>query len=371
MIKLFTKSAGFLTLILIVFAALTGCSKKSTPTPTSDSTVYNPQGVYGHTTTFAGSLNFSGPTNGTGPAASFYLPTGIAADATGNLFIADAGNNMIRKISPDGVVTTLAGSPLVGSANGTGTAAGFHYPAAVAVDASGNVYVADEGNNLIRKVTSAGVVTTLAGSGAVGSANGTGTAASFYDVFGIAVDATGNVYVSDQGNNLIRKITPAGVVTTFAGSGATGSADGTGTAASFNIPAGLGIDGSGNVYVADQFNNKIRKITPAGVVSTIAGTGSIGDANGPALTASFNYPAGVTVDGSGNIYIADHSNNIIRRISATGQTANFAGTGVFGSLDGLFTVSTFGSPTGVAVGPDGNVYVADNANNLIRKLTTH
>ncbi|MFI5163358.1 MAG: NHL repeat-containing protein [Sphingobacteriales bacterium] len=352
------------------FFTLTSCSKKSTSGPATTD-VYDPQGIYGTTTTFAGAVSFNGPTNGIGPAASFYLPTGLVVDATGNVYVADAGNNMIRKISPVGLVSTLAGSPIKGSQDGTGTAAGFQYPAAVAIDASGNVYVADQGNNLIRKVTSAGVVTTLAGSGSVGSANGLGTAASFYDVIGVAVDASGNVYVSDQGNNLIRKITPAGAVSTFAGSGASGSADGTGTAASFNTPAGITIDGSGNLYVADEFNQKIRKITPAGVVTTIAGTGAVGSANGAAATATFNYPTGVAIDANGAIYVADHSNNKIRAISSTGNVTTFAGTGVFGPQNGLFTACTFGSPTGVAVDPTtGNVFVADNANNLIRKLTT-
>jgi sugar lactone lactonase YvrE len=352
------------------FFVLNSCSKKGTTGPTT-SNIYDPQGIYGTATTFAGSISFNGPTNGIGPAASFYLPTGLVVDATGNVYVADAGNNMIRKISPLGLVSTLAGSPIKGSQDGTGTAAGFQYPAAVAVDIAGNVYVADQGNNLIRKVTSAGVVTTLAGSGEVGHANGVGAAASFYDVIGVAVDASGNVYVSDQGNDLIRKITPDGTVTTFAGSGTSGSADGTGTAASFNTPAGITIDASGNLYVADEFNQKIRKITPAGVVTTVAGTGATGDANGPVAASTFNYPAGVAIDANGIIYVADHSNNIIRAISSTGNVTTFAGTGTFGSQNGVFTACTFGSPTGVAVDPTtGNVFVADNANNLIRKLTT-
>ncbi|MGZ3764506.1 MAG: NHL repeat-containing protein [Mucilaginibacter sp.] len=372
MTKLFTRICAIcapIFIVLIGMGSLNSCSKKSTPAPTDTTTYYNPSGVYGQTTTFAGTTAF-GAANGVGTKAAFYLPTGIACDASGNLYIADAGNNMIRKITPLGVVTTLAGSPTLGKANGTGTSASFYYPTAVAVDASGNVYVADQGNNLIRKVTSAGVVTTIAGGGSVGSANGVGSAASFYDVIGIAVDASGNVYISDQGNNLIRKVAADGTVTTFAGSGMAGAADGTGTAASFNTPAGLAIDASGNIYVADEFNNKIRKITPAGVVSTVAGTGVSGSINGPTASATFNYPAGLCVDPSGNIYVADHSNNMIRRISVSGQVTTFAGTGVFGPLNGLFTASTFGSPTGVTINPDGDLFVADNANNLIRKLTT-
>jgi streptogramin lyase len=368
MIKPITKFFAVF-LFASLFIALSGCSKSGAPTP-ANTAINSQQQNLGATTTFAGSDNF-GAADGTGAMASFFLPTGIAVDINDNLFIADAGNNAIRKITPAGVVTTFAGSGKVGSLNGTGTAAKFSYPVAVAVDASGNIYVADQGNNLIRKITPAGVVTTFAGSGAAGSANGTGTAATFYDVIGIAVDGNGNVFVSDQGNNLIRKITPAGVATTFAGSGAAGATNGTGTAASFNTPAGLATDAAGNVYVADEFNNLIRKITPSGVVTTVAGSGASGAANGTATASSFNYPSGLAVDAKGNIYVADHSNNLIRKIDANGVVSTLAGTGFFGAADGILTASTFGSPTGVAVSSSGAIFVADNANNMIRKIVTN
>ncbi|MDP6772479.1 MAG: Ig-like domain-containing protein, partial [Anaerolineales bacterium] len=160
-------------------------------------------------------------------------------------------------------------------------------------------------------------VKTLAGSGSIGSADGTGTAASFKYPEGLAVDFIGNVYVADTWNHLIRKITPAGVVTTLAGSGYEGSANGTGTAASFRLPSGIAVDGSGNVYVADHTNNRIRKITSAGVVTTLAGSGSEGSADGTGTAASFYYPAGVAVDGSGNVYVAGHGNHLIRKIATT------------------------------------------------------
>jgi len=225
------------------------------------------------------------------------------------------------------VVTTLAGSGSQGSANGTGTAASFAWPAGAAVDGSGNVYVADTFNHLIRKITSAGVVTTLAGTGSSGSANGTGTAASFNNPWGVAVDGSGNVYVADQSNHLIRKITAAGVVTTLAGTGSAGSANGTGTAASFNYHWGVAVDGSGNVYVGDSNNHLIRKITSAGVVTTLAGSGSSGSADGTGTAASFRYPTGVAVDGSGNVYVGDLGNHLIRKITTTlasGSTTNDA-----------------------------------------------
>jgi serine/threonine-protein kinase len=177
------------------------------------------------------------------------------------------------------------------------------------------VYVADQDNFRIRKITPAGVVSTFAGSSVAGFANGTGTAASFSPLTGLALDVSGNVYVADYGNHSIRKITPAGVVSTLAGSGSQGSSDGTGTAASFNYPTRVVVDGSGNVYVADRTNNLIRKITPTGVVITLAGSGSVGSANGMGIAASFNGPSGVAIDGSGNLYVADTYNNRIRKIT--------------------------------------------------------
>ncbi len=317
-------------------------------------------------TTLAGS-GAQGSANGMGTAASFYGPTGVAVDAAGNVYVGDAVNNLIRKISPSGVVTTVAGSGAQGSANGTGTAASFYLPQQVAVDAAGNVYVGDAGNNLIRKISPSGVVITLAGSGAQGSTNGTGTAASFSGPTGVALDAAGNVYVADRGNNLIRKINPSGVVTTLAGSGAQGSANGTGTAASFSTPQQLAVDVVGNIYVV-EFSNLIRKIGPSGAVSTLAGSGAQGSANGTGTAASFYLPQGVAVDVAGNVYVADQANQLIRKISALGVVTTLAGSGAQGSANGTGTVASFNSPNGVAVDAAGNVYIADTGNNLIRKI---
>lgn len=255
--------------------------------------------------------------DGTGSAASFFHPKGVAVDANGNVYVADTENNEIRKITPGGVVTTLAGSNASGSADGIGPAASFRYPSDIAVDASSNVYVADTGNNEIRKITPAGIVTTLAGTTAKGSADGVGNAASFYGPYGVAVDANGNVYVADRSNHEIRKVTPGGVVTTLAGSTTMGSADGVGNAAAFAGPSGVEVDAAGNVYVADSGNFEIRKITPAGIVTTLAGSTTQGTADGIGPAASFNLPWGLAVDASGNVYVADHSNNMIRKITPT------------------------------------------------------
>jgi sugar lactone lactonase YvrE len=273
-------------------------------------------------TTFAGS-GVGGATDATGTSATFNLPSGVAVDSSGNVSIADWSNQKIRVITPAGVVTTLAGCAgtcATGGADGTGAAASFNGPQGNAVDSAGNIFVAEGTANKIRKITPAGVVTTFAGCAAptspcaAGSANGTGTAASFSTPTSIAIDSANNLYVVDGANNKIRKITPAAVVTTFAGSGAAGSADGTGTAATFNLPTGLAIDSSGNVYVVDASNRKIRRITPAGVVTTVAGAGSAGGADGIGSAASFNFPYGIAVDATGNLYVADYSNSKIRKI---------------------------------------------------------
>jgi hypothetical protein len=226
--------------------------------------------------------------------------------------VADNNNHRIRKVTPAGVVSTLAGSGTAGFADGSATTAKFSYPNGVAVDSSGNVYVADRSNNRIRKVTSAGVVTTLAGSATGGSTDGTGTAATFSSPQGVAVDSSGNVYVAENGNK-IRKVTSAGVVTTLAGS-TSGFADGNGPTAKFSGPNGVAVDSLGNVYVGDTANHRIRKVTPAGDVSTLAGSGA-GFANGSGTTAQFNKPYGVAVDSSGNVYVADETNHRLRKLT--------------------------------------------------------
>jgi len=319
-------------------------------------------------TTFAGSTK-SGSADGTGSTASFNNPYGIALDGSGNVYVADGPNDEIRKITPAGVVTTFAGSTVNGSADGTGSAASFTSPLGVAVDSNGNVYVADTDNNAIRKITPAGVVTTFAGSRARGHADGTGSAATFYSPTGLAVDSNGNVYVADRDNHEIRKITPAGVVSTLAGSTTQGNANGTGSAASFYAPFDLAVDSNGNVYVTDEGNNLIRKITPLGVVSTLAGSGANDYADGTGSKASFNYPSGVAVDSNGNVYVADTSNNVIRKITPAGVVTTLAGSTTRGNADGTGSAASFNQPSAVAVDRNGIVYVGDRINNEIRKLT--
>jgi sugar lactone lactonase YvrE len=338
----------------------------------------------GVVTTLAGANAVSGWVDGVGAEAQFWSPQSLAVDASGNVFIADTANNAIRKIDTNGVVTTLAGGKSAdgqaisdGSVDGTGSAARFWFPSGVAVDAHGNVFVADTLNNTIRKITAGGVVTTLAGmagsSGSAGSADGAGRTARFDHPIGIAVDGGGTLFVADTRNHTIRKIGADGVVTTLAGSpGNSGSADGTGSAARFNRPMGLAHDVAGNLLVADSDNNTIRKISAAGVVTTLTGAASSsGSADGTGHDARFQAPEGVAVDGSGGrVLVADTLNHTIRTISATGVVATLAGTaGLAGSADGLGAAARFSSPAGVAVDGSGTVFVADAGNFTIRQIT--
>lgn len=328
----------------------------------------------GVVTTLAGVAGIPGTADGAHGVARFNFPSAVAVDGSGNVYVADASNQTIRKIEPSGMVTTLSGSAgASGSADGVGPEARFNTPVGVAVDAAGTVYVADHDNHTIRKVTAAGAVTTLAGTaGTSGSADGTAAAARFSSPVSVAVDSDGTVYVTDQDNSTIRKITAGGVVTTLAGSvGMTGSDDGTGAVARFSFPAGVTVDGSGNLYVADQENNTIRKVVATGSVTTLAGAaGQFGVTDGQGATARFNFPQGVGVDSAGNLYVADSNNRIIRKITSTGGVTTLAGApGMPGEVDGTGPAARFGFPAAIAAGPAGNVYVADQSNHSIRKVT--
>jgi hypothetical protein len=306
--------------------------------------------------------------DGSGAAASFAQPSGVGVDAKGNVYVADQLNNAIRKISAAGLATTLAGGGKGDFVDGNADAAKFNNPSGIAVDSGGNVYVADTTNHAIRMISPAGLVSTLAGNGAPGFVNGSGVAASFNNPVGVAVDSSGNVYVADSSNHAIRKINGKGVVTTLAGNGNRGFVNGTGTAASFNSPTGVAVDGGGNVYVADRGNHLIRKISPAGVVVYLAGSGIAGFVNGIGIEASFNGPTGVTVDGSGNVHVADQLNHVIRKISPAGVVSTLVGSGKPGFVEGSGPVSNFNNPAGVTVDSSGTLYVADLLNHAVRKI---
>ncbi len=319
----------------------------------------------------------SGPMVTTYVSARFNGPAGVAADAAGNLYVADEGQRLIRKIDINGVVTTLAGgtvSPTQGyaSIDGTGTSAGFADPTGLAVDATGNIYVSDNGPlACIRKVTPAGVVTTIKGFDFPTINNGAQHTNKTYVPEAIAVDGSGNIYIGDDANKLILKVTPAGVMSTIAGNGTQGSVNGPGVSASFYSTRALCVDAAGNIYVSDSVAQLIRKINTSGVVSTFAGTGTIGATNGTAATASFNFPGGIAVDAAGNLYVSDQTNNLIRKITVTGIVSTLAGTGAIGANNGPAASATFYYPESITVDAKGTVYVGDgyNGNGLIRKIT--
>jgi sugar lactone lactonase YvrE len=303
--------------------------------------------------------------------ACFANLMGIAADDAGNLYIADSHNNRIRKITTDGNVMTIAGSGLEGSSDGKAEDASFFYPTGVAVDKNGNVYVSDTHNNLIRKISSGGIVTTLAGRRTKSLDISSDTSSDRFDTpTGIAVDLDGNLYVADSQNEVIRKISSSGKVSILAGSvGEPGATDGVKSSALFYLPWGIAVDSSSNVYVADSYNNMIRKISADGLVTTLAGKKSKGSSDGLGAAASFLHPAGIAMDREGNLYIADSGNHKIRKMSSTGLVTTVAGSGLRGHLNGRDTVATFYKPYGVAIDRQGTIYVADYLNNLVRKVS--
>ena len=326
----------------------------------------------GVVSTFAGLTGNSGAEDGKGSAARFYQPLDVAVDGSGVVYVADTGNHTIRMITPEGVVKTLAGQAgSSGSLDGIGASARFKSPAAVAVDLSGNVYVTDGEDQTIRKITPAGVVTTLAGlSGTSGSANGTGTMARFNSPAGIEVAPNGNLYVADFGNQVIRRVTPDGVVRTHAGRvGIGGSADGTGSTARFAAPLGIAVDAAGNVFVSDPGNQNIRKVTSTGVVTTVAGhAGTPGNTDGTGSAARFDNPVGIGADAEGNLFVCEYDSYTIRKVTPSGVVTTFAGVSSTGSDDGGTGVARFHHPTDVAVGANGTLVVADLFNRTIRRI---
>lgn len=299
--------------------------------------------------------------------AKFNTLYSMCVDAQGNIYVADFFNEKIRKIvigSGGGVVSTLAGST-AGFSEGNGDEAKFNQPRGIAIDTDGNIYVADSDNDRIRKITANGDVTTLAGL-TKGFSDGIGSDARFNSPGDIATDLQGNVYVVDGGNHKIRKITPSGDVTTLAGS-TKGFADATGADAQFHFPEGIAVDKEGNVYVADKGNHKIRKITPDGAVTTLAGT-TKGFMEGAGDVAQFDTPFKIAVDTNGNVYVTDYFNNKIRKITQSGEVSTLAGS-TKGFADGIGSTAQFSAPRGVAVNASGDVLVGDAGNYRLRKIT--
>jgi uncharacterized protein YjdB len=326
-----------------------------------------------------GTAGYSGD-GGAATAAALQNPHAIAIDNSNNLYIVDNWNHRIRKVSPSGIISTFAGNGTLGYSGdgGLATSASLYYPENIAIDISGNVYISDVGNNRIRRVSSTGIITTIAGNGSAGFSGdgGAATAASLNAPKGVCIDNTGNLYISDNNNNRIRKVSSTGVITTIAGNGSAGfSGDGgVATAASLNAPTGIISDAIGNLFIADFNNNRIRKVSSTGVISTIAGNGSAGFSGdgGAATAAGLNYPTGIAIDNSNTIYIPDNINDRIRKVSSTGIISTIAGNGYtgFSGDGGAATSASLNKPQGIAVDGIGNLYFADQFNQRIRSLSS-
>ncbi len=323
-------------------------------------------------------------------AAELWHPDGLVFDSIGNLYIADYLNNVVRKVTPAGMISTYAGNSSLGlhysGDGGPATAAAFYNLSGMAIDATGNLYISDVDNNVIRKVNTAGIISTYAGNGygagSVGGYTGDGgqaTAAELSSPNGLIFDTLGNLYIADAANNVVRKVDPSGVISTFAGTGTAGySGDGgQATSAKLNIPYGLAVDHIGNIYVSDQGNNVIRKVDGSGVIKTIAGNhiqGYYGD-GGPATAAEFYWPVGLAFDQSGDLYVGDENNHVVRKINTSGMISTFAGNGFGGVGVGAYsgdggsaTSAELSDPMNLAFDQCGNLYISDIYNNVVRKV---
>jgi len=315
-------------------------------------------------------INYSIPYSFTTYSKNLNYPTGVAVDSSGTIYVAD--NFSIKKIATDGTISILAGNPAQsGSADGTGSSARFNSACAIALDSTGNIYVTDQYNNTIRKITQSGLVTTIAGqAGISGSKDGIGNAALFNQPLGIAVSSTGTIYVADSLNSTIRAISQSGVVTTYAGTaGKSGFIDGSTSSALFEGPIGLAIDSIGNLYVADSALCTIRKISSSGVVSTLAGSMVWGEVDGNGSNAHFQYPRGIAVNSTGTtIYVGDTSSDTVRMIDSANNVTTIGGSYLTnGNVDGIGKNALFRGTGGVAIGPSGEIYIADINNFSIKK----
>jgi sugar lactone lactonase YvrE len=373
----FSYFSAFSLIFTLVFSS---CGDKGGTIEPEEPKPIQPR-AYTSVSTFAGSTTaVSGSIDGTGNDARFKSVKGVVQDSEGNFFVADGANNTIRKITPAGVVTTFAGTVgTFGNADGTGTAATFRVPAGLAIDASNSLYVADQSGHRIRKITPAGVVTNLAGS-TLGSADGTGTNAQLDTPRGIVLDNAGNLFVA-SGNKIHKIVIATGVVTTFAGGGTGTNFDRQGTDAKFFGADGICIDKQNNLYVAD--GRSVRKITPTGLVTTIAGTnGDAGFRNGKGTDRTlFLQLVGIAIDEAGYLYVTDTHHGAVRRIAPDGTVSDFAGIAALpaesantsipyapGDADGALMTARFRQPAFIHFGKDNILYLGEEGGHRVRKI---
>jgi sugar lactone lactonase YvrE len=356
------QTLNFTITLLIFSVAFVACSKKGS--------VENPKKQVLTVSTLAGD-GTAGFLNGTGTATKFNQASDLVINSSGDLYVSDWLNNQIRKINLNtGTVVTFAGTGSPGFLNSTLVSSTFNGTAHITVDKSGNFFIADEQNHSVREITIAGNVITVAGRGTAGYVDGAAAKAAFNTPGNLVADANGDIYVADTGNEVIRKITMStGMVSTYAGTGVQGLNNGDLAAATFSSPYGIAIDAGGNIFVADAANNVIRKITVStGKVTTFAGTGTQGLVNGPALSSSFFHPGAILFDSNANLFVSELGNNTIRKITTDGTVSTYAGTGAAGAADGVAASATFQQPNGMAFDSNGNLYIADQLNNKIRKI---
>jgi sugar lactone lactonase YvrE len=317
--------------------------------------------------------------NGDGAISSeqqLYYPAGLVFDGSGNLLIADGNNQRVRKVSPTMVISTFAGGG-GGSDGGPADQASFSTPSGIAFDAAGNCYISDVNAHTVRMVNNSGIISTVAGQNGIFGYSGDGAAATLAKLAlpqGIATDAAGNLYIADTDNHVIRKVNTSGIISTFAGTGVSGSTGdgGNATAAKLYRPTGVVVDGSGNVFIADSYNNKIRKVNTSGVISTFAGTGASGNSGDgfAAISAKLTIPYNVAFDATGNLYFTDSYNNKVRKVNLAGVISTVAGTGLSGYSgdSGPALNAELFYPKGIVLDAAGNLYISDSFNHRIREV---
>jgi len=322
----------------------------------------------------AGTGRAGAPTPGPATASDLDVPNGIAFDSSGDVYLVDSGNNVVEKIAPTGTLSLFAGTGRSGAPTpGPATASDLNGPGAIVFDSSGTGYIADSGNNVIEKVTPSGTLSIFAGTGRAGAPTpGPATASDLDSVNQIALDDSGNLYITDSGNDVVEKVTPSGTLSILAGTGRAGApTPGPADASDLNYPGGVAVDSSGDVYIGDFGNNVVERVTPSGTLSIVAGTGRVGTPTpGPATASPLGGPAFVAVDSSDDVYIADFGANVVERVTPSGTLSIVAGTGRAGApTPGPATASPLDQPVGVAVDPSGDVYIGDSANNVVEKVT--